>query len=458
MWRNIFLLCLCCANIVVQAQLNSNYWSHQYGTKGLLLNGAVIANVDDETAIFYNPGAFALYDHTGVSLSLVTPSYSYIRTNDFLGDETSFSDQKLELAPGLVAASFKPFKTDRLIIGLTIFSRFESSIAYDDRVTRTLDGGEFFLGELQFERNITERWAGAAISYQLAENLSFGISQFVTFRNESLSLAFKKDILSTQNPENIINGWQSDTDYNFSINGGLRTKFGLVWKPGDLAIGLTYTLPLDYWMYSAANYRIDDRKVREDQAIEVLSNFRRIDINDYKTPASFGIGVSFLYGETQVSISAEYFRSTDSYRLISDQDDPYDGQSTTVTTTNFEIRQNAQEVLNFAIGCQQPMKNGKHWFYGFRTDLSPQSVLNLGEDISFLALTPDIFHVSTGIESAFMENSFSVGIDYGFGFKGGGQQFTNISNVNREDIFSFSGESVVDTYSQQVSMFLIYDF
>ena len=458
MIRALFIGCFCCVYSISLAQLNSNYWSHQYGTKGLLLNGAVIANVDDETAIFYNPGAFALYDHTGVSLSLFTPSYSFIRTNDFLGDGTSFSDQKLELAPGLVAASFKPFETDRLIFGLSIFSRFESNIGYDDRVTRTLNGDEFFLGELQFERDIAERWAGAAVSWQLAEELSVGVSQFLTFRNESLSLGFKKDILSTQNPQNIINGWESETDYKFSIKGGLRTKFGLVWKPGDIAVGLTYTLPLNFWMHSSARYRIDDRKAREGQAVEVISNSRSIDINDYKTPASIGLGVSFIYGETQISISAEYFRPTDSYRLIYDEDDPYDGQSSVGTTNTFEIRQNAQEVLNFAIGCQQPMANGRNWFYGFRTDLSPQSVLDLGEDISFLALTPDIFHVSTGIESDVWNNSFSVGIDYGFGFKGGGQQFTNISTFNQEDIFAFSGESVVDTYSQQVSMFLIYDF
>ena len=36
-------------------QTDSHYWTHQYGAKGLLLNGAVIASADDETNIYYNP-------------------------------------------------------------------------------------------------------------------------------------------------------------------------------------------------------------------------------------------------------------------------------------------------------------------------------------------------------------------------------------------------------------------
>ena len=38
-------------------QNDDHYWTHQYGAKGLLLNGAVIAATEDDTAVFYNPGA-----------------------------------------------------------------------------------------------------------------------------------------------------------------------------------------------------------------------------------------------------------------------------------------------------------------------------------------------------------------------------------------------------------------
>ena len=133
-------------------QVNSHYWSHQYGSKGLLLNGSVIASVNDETAIFYNPGSMALTDDFGISLSLITPTYSLFRTTDFLGEGTSFSDQGLGLSPGLVAAMFKPFGTDKVVLGLTTFTRYRSEIGVEDRVVKNVEQNpdQIFLGDIDF--------------------------------------------------------------------------------------------------------------------------------------------------------------------------------------------------------------------------------------------------------------------------------------------------------------------
>jgi len=60
MFRNIFFrgclsLFITILSIPVFSQSTGGYWGNQYGSQGLLLNGAVIASCDDEAAIFYNP-------------------------------------------------------------------------------------------------------------------------------------------------------------------------------------------------------------------------------------------------------------------------------------------------------------------------------------------------------------------------------------------------------------------
>ena len=210
---------------VAVSQVNSHYWSHQYGARGLLLNGSIIASVNDETAIFYNPGSMALTDEFGISLSLITPTYSLLKTTDFLGEGTSFANQGLDLSPGLVAAMFKPFGTDKITLGLTTFKRFKSEINVEDREVRDVESNDdqIFLGDLDFNRRLSENWFGLGLSARLSSKFAIGVTQFFTFRNERVGLNFKKEILDKNNPENLIAGWRSNFDYGYSANGGLLT-------------------------------------------------------------------------------------------------------------------------------------------------------------------------------------------------------------------------------------------
>ena len=73
------LLLLLISHCTLSAQTDAHYWTNQYGAKGLLLNGAVIASTEDETAIFYNPGAMGSGEEFGLSLSFLTPNLFRLR-------------------------------------------------------------------------------------------------------------------------------------------------------------------------------------------------------------------------------------------------------------------------------------------------------------------------------------------------------------------------------------------
>ena len=179
-------------SLTIFAQVNSHYWSHQYGSRGLLLNGSVIASVNDETAMFYNPGSMALTDDFGLSLSLVTPTFSVLKTTDFLGEGTSFTDRGLGLAPGLVAAMFKPFGTDKVTVGITTFTRFKSEVNVEDRLVKEIqnNSSQLFLGDVDFNRKLSETWVGLGFSFRLHDNLAIGFTQFLTWRGEGSCIKF----------------------------------------------------------------------------------------------------------------------------------------------------------------------------------------------------------------------------------------------------------------------------
>ena len=440
-------------------QVNSHYWSHQYGSRGLLLNGSVIASVNDETAIYYNPGAMALNDDVGVSVSLITPTFSLLRTTDFLGEGTSFSDKGLGLAPGLVAAMIKPFGTDKVTLGLTTFTRFKSEVNVEDRVVNEVptNSSQIFLGDVDFNRRLSETWIGVGLSFQLRRNLAFGVTQFLTWRGEDVALNFRKEILDKENPANLIAGWRSNFEYGYSANAGSLTKFGLCWHPFGIKIGATYTSTTYGLILKGADYAFDDQKVFTDNTSTSESNDRSVDLNEYHTPWSVGFGLEIPIGKDKLSISAEYFTEVDQYTLIDDTDDPLDGLSENPEPTSIEIGQANDRVINIGIGYEHTWKRKYTWFYGFRTDFSPRSLFQLREGVSFLASTPNIYHISTGGAYAYRKSQFSVGLDYGFGYKRGGEQLTDIADVNVDNIFEFSGKDAVKTFVHQISLYITYD-
>ncbi len=448
-----------CVVKVTVSQVNSHYWSHQYGAQGLLLNGSIIASVNDETAIFYNPGSMALTEEFGISLSLITPTYSLLKTTDFLGEGTSFANQGLDLSPGLVAAMFKPFGTDKITLGLTTFKRFKSEINVEDRAVRNVKSNEdqIFLGDLDFNRKLSENWFGMGLSARLSSKLAIGFTQFFTFRNEKVGLNFKKEILDKNNPANLIAGWRSNFDYGYSANGGMLTKFGICWAPSFVKVGATYTSHTYGVIERKANYAFDDQKINFNGGNTSASNDRKTELSNYHTPWSIGLGIQIPLGGSELSISGEYFTTIEKYNLIDDDDDPLDGLAANPILTSVHIGQANDRVINIGIGLKRMWNEKYTWFYGFRTDFSPRSLFDLGEGITFLASTPNIYHLSTGGAYSYRKSQFSVGLDYGFGTKSGGKQLTDITDISVDNVFEFTGDDSVNTYVHQVALYITYD-
>lgn len=455
----IVLIVLGASTIITQAQTDAHYWTHQYGAKGLLLNGAVIANPDDETAIYYNPACMGKGSNLGFAFSFLSPTYAYLRNTNLITDNTSLTDEDLGLSPGFASVRFRPFGTEKLTMAVASFERLKTDISFNDRIVDNIENNSFLLytGDIEFSRKLSQHWLGVGFAYEISPVVTIGFSQFSIWHDESLQLDFKKEIASQVNPQNLFLTWRSKFNYNINAYAGFISKAGLAIDFEDLKLGFTYTSPAYGFAIKDASYAFDDFRIN-DEEVTHLSNQNDISLQAYKSPAAYGMGFEFKVDDLRVSVSTEYFRRIDRYTQFEDTDDPFDGLAAVDDPTEIRVTNASNNVVNFAIGFQRYVSPKQTWLWGFRTDFNQNSNFDFNGITEYLSSSPDIFHISGGGSFFNSKNQWSVGIDYGFGFKSGGMQLTDLSNINAENIFSVSGKDNVDTWYHQVMIFFTYDF
>jgi len=457
---NIFLV-LAFLSSTAYSQTDAHYWSHQFGAHGLLLNGAVISSALDETSIYYNPGSITLDGNLGFAFSFISPTYSNLSNENFLGNGTSLSDRGLGFSPGFLAVRFRPFKTDKIVAGVASFKRLKSNTNFDDRIVDNINPTDVFVfrSDLKFNRKKSEDWYGLALGYKINENLGIGISQFSVWHGQSLELDFTKEILLSRSPSSIVQSWKSKFDYNLDVHSGWISKLGLSYVADNFGIGLTVTTPMYGVVRSSASYAIDDQKLSIiDTSFQVISNRASLDDATYKSPLSIGLGIDFGFGKYRFFASSEYFRNIETYTLFSDTSDTFDGVSIGESEYTISLTSGNEHVLNVAFGIEYLKNDRMTYLWGFRTDFNQIDNLMINQSAEYLSSTPDIFHISGGVLKTFGSSVFSLGVDLSYGKATGGRQLTDLSNITIDNIFTFSGDNSVESQYYSISIFLTYDF
>ncbi len=454
----LYLVCLIFAPSAL-AQIDAHYWTHQYGAKGLLLNGAVIASTDDETAIYYNPACMGQGNNLGFVFSFLTPTYSFLETDNLTSDGSYFKDDELGFSPGFAAVRFKPFGSDKLIVGVASFEKLSSNIGFSDRVVQEIIDFQNFIyvGDLEFSRQLSQDWIGFGLSYNFSDRLAIGFSQYSVWHDENLNLDFRKEANPSIDPTSSLYSWRSKFGYNISVNGGWLTKLGFIYNFKKGKVGLTMTSPSYGYAHNSASYLYADERLTLNE-FDVISNRRDVDLAEFKTPVSAGLGMEMHFDKMTVSISTEYFRSIDEYVLFEDTDDPFDDLSEVDEIQSIIVTNSASSVMNFAFGFQRYMNAKTTLLWGFRTDFDQNSNVNINEITEYLSSSPSTFHFSGGVRFIGEKNQLSLGFDYGYGHKSGGRQLSQIGSLNIDDFFDFGNKNNVTTTTHTFMIFLTYDF
>ena len=460
-YRSYFFLPLLLVVMTASAQVDSHYWTHQYGAKGLLLNGAVIASADGETSLFYNPGSMGMDDNLGFAFSFLSPTYSNLSTTNFLGDDNRISDTGLGFSPGFLGIRFKPFKTDKIVAGITAFERFKTNIRFRDRVVDEVNDGNLFLfrGDLDFSRRISEDWYGIGLAYKISDNVGIGLTHFSIWHSQRLNFNLKKELVPRSNPSDVFLGWHREFGYNLSVSPGFVTKLGFCMRQPGFNLGMTFTTPTYGIVTKSAEYYTDDFRINAPQNSSTnVSNRDRVDLRTLRSPYSLGIGLDIMGGRDVLSVSAEYFGGVDRYTIFSAVDDSVDGLGSDTLNTSIILQNEEQSVFNIAIGLTHKHSDKLTYVCGVRTDFDQNTNLTLNNSNEYLGTIGDVYHVSGGGMFTFGKNKFSIGADLAYGRKSDGRQIVDVRDIDIDNFYLLTGKDNVSTRFYSVMVFLTYDF
>ncbi len=452
---------LCFLSQFCFSQVESNYWTHQYGSKGLLLNGAVIASPDGETSAFYNPGAIGMDDDLGFLFSFITPTYSDLKTTNLLGDDHIIRDRNFNFAPGFFGLRLRPFQNKNITLAISNFERYDSNIRFGDRVVAPISGSEggAFRIDLDFNREISEKWRGIGIAYNLSDNVGIGLSQFSVWHSQKFFSSIVNEIQLRNVLDQLDQFSRIENNYRFNLNSAFITKLGFSYKTEKICFGLTYTSPLYGTINKSASYNFEDQITDSINEISVSSSNRNNTSEvTYRSPHSFGLGIDIHREATSISFSSEYFLAIDEYRIIDDLDDRFSGIATSPTETLFRVETESEAVLNFAIGLQREISESTSLVLGFRSDLSHNNSVSVNNTPDYHGVVGNIYHISGGSLININNNQFSCGFDIGFGSKKEGAQLVDLSAVRPNTFPDLGGKNNVTSRFSSYMIFITYDF
>lgn len=424
------------------------------------MNGAVIANPSDETSLFYNPGAMGASDNVGFAFSFLTPTLSSLNTTNLLGDEKSYNDTSLDLAPGFLAVRLRPFNNRSITIGVASFQRLNTGLAYRDRTIGLSSDipQDIFRSEIDFNRHLSQSWHGVGFSWNVTDRFGIGLTQYSVWHDESFDLDIKRELYAQTTPDALTVGARSRISYDISIKSSFLSKFGMAYEGDSYRLGLTFTSPIYGGIRKRAEYLFDNLSREDRRQTTVSSNRPQIELEDFKTPFSVGFGVEIDRDQWLIAISAEYFGVIKPYNVIDDNDDPFDGLIVGADPIPFKISYSNKAVVNFAFGAQRKINDKESILMGFRTDFNQRRNFDLNSNLNFTNTNPNVFHISGGGLFETKNSFLSIGFDYGIGLRSNGQQIFDSNVVNRANLLEFgSANNAKNTY-HTATLFLTYDF
>ncbi|MDC0231198.1 hypothetical protein OAK19_04465 [Aureispira] len=443
-------LCFIIFNTILYAQ-GTHYWSNQFGARASFLGGAVIAGLDDNSSVYYNPANLAFIKQSTVSLNTSVYKYEDIFMGNGGGTGVDLKSQRLSLYQQMVSGllSKNPEKFYR--IGFNILARQNVNIDGNHRHENKYDliasnaGKEFYIGNIELRNIIGETWGCLGVGFKINKNFSAGLTAIATYRSQKHTFAYSARAMSG-NDSTIAAGIPifvaTNSSYLHSrtnIIGGLL-KVGFHGRFGRWRFGLNISTPsITIWGESRVHREDLQTNRPSNQGSGTLDRVRTDEQRNlksrYKYPLSVGAGISYNYRTGMICISAEYFMAINEYKMVDANLSNFSIYDS-VKTDFLSIYQRADQVLNFAIGWEQKLLDKIKLHIGFRSDFS---FIKTTDRLTITSAPIDLWHFSAGLSWRRKHSLMSIGFKYtyGYSYKGFRQLINFTEPLVNNDWFLF---------------------
>lgn len=461
-----------------------HYWYQQFGGRSTLLGGAVVGDVRDNSAAFYNPAALGFIKNNILSVSANAYNLNSYKIDNALGEGVDVKGYPFLIYPQLIGG-FVPFTENqtwkwgyslltRNYSNYHIFSRYEDT----REVFKHVQGDEKFIAGYEIQSKKQEQWGGITLGRMINKHWSFGATMFISYKQiQGSEKVFYKAFPQTDTPVDDNGDYlpfyvakiDESRYYDIPIV-NLIWKFGLAGEYEQWRFGVTTTLPaINLWFMKYGNvqreFEISNVTFEDDfltDYLEIGSQNGRL--TQSKTPFSVAFGASKKINKGKVLFSAEYFLSTGTNNIL-EADSKTDitstpGEIELGKVPNMNVAEAYKSIFNLSVALEYKIIEKWNLLTSIRTDFNNHDEIEYDDDDPIEPYyTPwDIYHFTLGTEHIGEKSNVSFGIQYSFGF-GETMQYQNFSNTDNSSIgglispqldnmqYNFNGFTAIISYT-----------
>lgn len=398
-YNKCLIIGLCLITNVLSAQ-NFKYNTDQFGIEGSLLGGAIVAGADDASMTYYNPAA--IYNITsGADISLIRPSINSFGFKQFWNaGEQSKINTIFNFRPLQFSFKLKGEKFDLAFLKISKSNWNDQFSAKQEFVNDNIQQTNNF----QYQYRGNDNWYGIGTSFELTQNLHFGVSQFVSIANYSYQIQVLKQTTDVNlNPAEPTDYFNSSTNGNYD-NVGLITKIGLIYDTEKHDIGLTITTPTYLHFLKGGDFnqsRIDFNS--NNTSIEGI-----IDLElspKIKTPWEFNLGYSLVLNEKgKLWINASYHNRIADYVMAEIQS----------INESLEWTSGNKAVFNYGVGYSNQISEKIQLLGGIRmNNFAYQNKAAIEGKFRNFILDGNSLQLSLGTKLRYKRHRILLGFDWG---------------------------------------------
>lgn len=448
---------------------DTHYWTYRYGTKAVLMGGAAVGGLEDNTSVIYNPALLSQVKSTSVSINSNAYQVVSITAKNGAGPRLDVVSNQFSAVPITVSGMIRKKKPSRWSLGYAIIVPSEFSFkatAREDALKNIVadtesPGDEDYVGQFTINTRLSENQGAFALAFRISDRFSVGVTNQFIYRSHN----YAKNELCRMILNNSVtpgNGTLVTTNESQAIEyTHLRyiPKIGLGFTSGKWSAGIAFALPsisLGGQGTIARDIAANNLQVnietnptkppvltRVSQFSNLAANARQPSLpTTYNSPMSVSAGFAYKANRWLVAASVEWFGSISVYNIMNPIDETFKRPSTLQLDGQKFLQVNAsnKSITNIAIGFEKKLNDKISVNAGFRSngsfydrstfDQRATDRIRSGRNLNNNALNLDIsswdiYHVVFGFTLNQERRDLSLGLTYSWANDGNIRQFAN---------------------------------
>lgn len=426
----------------INAQEN-NYWSIHQGAKAALNGGATVANSENFSSGYYNPGILPFIKDNSVSLSVVTFFANSLNLENGAGESLPLKQTYFDVVPQNLFGVITVSDNERWVFSYAILNQLFSNISLNTKTEQkspflNANPADYYIGSYNYTNRFREDWYGLALGHKVNSNLGIGVSLFGVTKNMRLNQSSNANVVSYDTDDNSTTTLGSSM-LNETLNYnsfGFLAKLGVNYNFNNFKLGFTVTSPLlntnifgQAWISRSLLYNGLDPSGNDVNQVSYQEKINTIN----KKPWTFDLGATYVFPKTEISFRLAHYTAIKSYDLLNTAD--FDRSSIFDQVEAFGVPRTANKaVTNIGFGVIQNISKMTDLYLGFNTDYNNFDATKFDRYQDFVPTISnwDFYHYSAGLSHKLTYFEFIYGLSFMHSNTRNEQQLINLSHPSEE--------------------------